>query len=156
LGAVAMIDRVAERRPIPMPAIAVCCALLFVLPAAQSRSVFATLTDDHWASAEDWLDENVPEGSKVAVGDYSLYIEPGRYEMVPVPGLISHDISWYRDQDFDLVVAGEPHFRRFLADPVRYPQAALYEDFLDQACLLHATGPPGARVLLLSPDPCDD
>jgi hypothetical protein len=156
LGAVGLSERIEVPRRAVGAVLATCCLAFLVWPAAQSHIAFDELTDDHWASAENWLDEHVPPGSKVAVGSYGLYVDPGRYAVTPVPALVNHDVDWYRDQDFTLIVAGEPYFHRYLADPHRYPQAAAYQDLLDHTCLLHASGRPGARVLLLSPEPCDD
>jgi hypothetical protein len=158
LGAVAIGERLSDvpalRRSVPS-AIAACCALLLAWPALAAHDAFGSLTEDHWASAERWLDENVPAGSRVAVGAYSIYVDPARYDVTPVPALISHDLAWYRDQDITVIVAGEPYFHRFLVDPHRYPaEAAAYQEFLDQVCLLHATGPPDAQVLFLAPHPC--
>jgi hypothetical protein len=167
LGAVAVIEWIAAARRarsvgagvvggVVVAAIAsVCVVAILAWPAGRTRTAFGSLTDDHWKPAQRWLDAHVPPGSRVAVGAYGIYVDPDRYQVTAVPALISHDAAWYRDQGFTLVVASEQHFHRLLADPERFPdKAAAYQALLDETCVLHATGPPDARVLLLSPRPC--
>jgi hypothetical protein len=71
--------------PITATALALGSIALCAWPATQSHTALDELTDDHWASAENWLDEHVPPGSKVAVGAYGIYLDPIRYEATPVP-----------------------------------------------------------------------
>ena len=122
-------------------------------PLVRAVDIVDEAVPDPWAPAQRWLEAHVPAGSSVAVEDYGVHVDPGRYQVGTTWRLVAHDAAWYRDHGFVLLVAGERNFERYLDDPEQFPDlAAAYEDLLAETCTVFAAGPPGERVLLLDPD----
>jgi hypothetical protein len=63
-------------------------------PALGARNSIETATANHWPAAQRWIDEHLPPRSRIAVGSYGVYVDPGRYRVTPLTSLIHHDIEW--------------------------------------------------------------
>jgi hypothetical protein len=134
---------------------AVCCVAVLAWPALGARNSIETATANHWPAAQRWIDEHLPPRSRIAVGSYGVYVDPGRYRVTPLTSLIHHDIEWYRDHGIVLIVASEQHFHRLISQPSRYAaKAAAFQALLADTCVRYAVGPENAQVLLLDPHPC--
>jgi hypothetical protein len=134
---------------------AVCCVAVLAWPALGARSSIEAATANHWPAAQRWIDDHLPPRSHIAVSSYGVYVDPDRYRVTPLTSLIHHDIEWYRDHDFVLIVASEQHFHRLISRPSRYPaKAAAFQALLAETCVRYAVGPEDAQVLLLDPYPC--
>jgi 4-amino-4-deoxy-L-arabinose transferase-like glycosyltransferase len=118
----------ARRRWRPLLAAVLAVALL-------APPALGTITDarrlgsaDPRELARTWIERNVPPGSRVAIESYAPFVDGGRYQLQAVTRLIDHPPGWYREQGFDVVVAGKGMYGRFYADPARYPaEIAAYD-----------------------------
>lgn len=118
----------ARRRWRPLPAALLAVGLL-------APPALGTITDarrlgpaDPRELARTWIERNVAPGSRVAIESYAPYVDGGRYRLQAFNRLIEHPPAWYRDQGFDVVVAGKGMYGRFYADPARYAaEVAAYD-----------------------------
>ncbi|HKP54905.1 MAG TPA: glycosyltransferase family 39 protein [Chloroflexia bacterium] len=70
-----------------------------------------------------WIEENVPDGSTVAIESYSPYVDPKRYAVQGYTLLTVHTAEWYVTNGVDYLVFSEGEYGRFYAEPERYPDA---------------------------------
>ncbi len=80
-----------------------------------------TLPNTRWISKQ-WIETNLPSGSKIAVEFYTPPIDPERFEVTEL-GLfgLSRDVDL---EGYDYLVASSQDFRRFLLRPDLYPVKA--------------------------------
>lgn len=84
-------------------------------------------TVDSRETARLWIDDNIPERSKIFLESYSPYIDPERFEIVGSFTAIDYGIEWYRQNGVQYLVLGENMFQRFYDDPEQYSeQIGLY------------------------------
>lgn len=155
LARVADGDTTAGRTKVGGPALAAVTALclaVLVWPAVEAGATMDEALPDPWAPAQRWLESHVPEGERVAVESYGVFVDPGRFDVLTVGSMMDHDAAWYRDHGYVVLVASERNYQRFLDEPDRYArQATGYQALLDETCTRFAAGPEDARVVLLDP-----
>ncbi len=114
-----------------------CVALLVAAPLRTSVAQSRELT---WADNRDlarvWVEANVPAQSRIAIQNYSCYVDRHRYRVKPLP-----DITKMRPGaipkagDYLILSGGE--FTRFVLDPTRYArELAIYQGLFDSLPLL--------------------
>ena len=111
--------------------------LLCLLPPMRinARSLLPRREPESQEVARQWIEENIPSGSKIAIESYSPYIDPEKYVIEVVFRMIDHPPEWYREQGFEYLVFSQSSFNRFIKNPDRYPEQAedyenLFQNFL--------------------------
>jgi len=66
-----------------------------------------------------WIEENVPEGSTIAIEPYVPYVDPKRYHVQEYV-MTAHTPEWYATNGVDYLVFSEGTYGRFYAEPERY------------------------------------
>ncbi len=85
-------------------------------------------TPDAREYARQWIETNVPTGTRIAMESYSPFIDPERYDMKYFHQLTLNSPEWYRQQDYDLLVFSSGRFARYYANPNQYSdQVAMYD-----------------------------
>lgn len=85
-------------------------------------------TPDAREYARQWIETNIPDGTKIAIESYSPFIDPEHYDMTYFPQLTLNSPDWYSQQDYDLLVFSSGQFARFYKNPDRYSeQVAKYD-----------------------------
>jgi 4-amino-4-deoxy-L-arabinose transferase-like glycosyltransferase len=85
-------------------------------------------TPDAREYARQWIETNIPDGTRIAVESYSPFIDPARYSVAYIPQLALNSPDWYSQQDYDLLVFSSGQFARYYANPDRYSeQVAMYD-----------------------------
>ena len=106
LTGVALADLVKRRRlAITAVAVAVFAIGAATALAADVDNDLALMRPDPRTIALDWINANLPAGSRIAREDYSPQPSPDRYEVGVIPFLSDHPLQWYRDQKVDFLVA---------------------------------------------------
>jgi 4-amino-4-deoxy-L-arabinose transferase-like glycosyltransferase len=67
-----------------------------------------------------WIEENVPEGSTVAIEPYAPYVDPKRYHVQDYTIMAVHTPEWYATNGVDYLVFSQGEYGRFYAEPERY------------------------------------
>lgn len=89
-----------------------------------SKNYYYSETHDQ---VRDWINANIPQGSKIALESYAPFVSPEKYNVLGVKQMIDKDLSWYRQQGYDYLIFSELMYSRFLENPNRYK--AEYEKY---------------------------
>jgi len=88
-------------------------------------------------TARIWIEQNLPEGSRLAIESYSPFINPEKFLVQGVGQIIDHDLNWYYEQDFDYLVFSQGMYGRYFAEPQKYnEQVKKYQKFFDELPLV--------------------
>ncbi len=94
------------------------------------RDTVRLMQPDSLDTAREWIDQNLPAGSRIGIESYSPWIDPQKFVVQGFYKLNDHPAEWYAAEGYDYLVFSETMFRRFYADPVRFASAiARYEAF---------------------------
>jgi hypothetical protein len=105
--------------------------------------------EDSRKTARVWINKNLPLGAKIAVESYAPFIDPVRFSVEGVPQMIDHPPHWYVENGFEYLVFGQDMYRRYFAEPEKYPtQVSQYKSFFDQFTLLRKFTDGGYEVLV--------
>ncbi len=110
------------RRKMPgwMPAAAL-TVLAVVLPFGAALSFDRSLTEpDMRTVAGQWVAQNVPAGSKIAIEHYSIPFSHEPYQVTDVMRAWDHDADWYAEQGFDYVIVSSGVWLVMADQPARY------------------------------------
>lgn len=85
-------------------------------------------TPDAREYARQWIETNIPAGTRIAMESYSPFIDPAHYSVAYFPQLTLNLPHWYRQQDYDLLVFSSHQFGRYYINPDQYSeQVAMYD-----------------------------
>ncbi|MFT5193280.1 MAG: 4-amino-4-deoxy-L-arabinose transferase-like glycosyltransferase [Candidatus Promineifilaceae bacterium] len=88
---------------------------------------------DSRTTAREWIDDNLPEGSNIALESYSPFASVEKFSTDGYPRMIDQSPNWYVDQGYDYLIFGEGMYGRFYFEPERYPaEIEQYAAFFDQ------------------------
>jgi 4-amino-4-deoxy-L-arabinose transferase-like glycosyltransferase len=125
-------------------------ALLLALPTAASISLDRSLDQtDHREIAGQWVQDNVKEGSKIAIEHYSIPFDYERYHVEDVIRISDHDLDWYRQEGYDVLIISDGIWEVLRSQPEFYAERiAVYEDLVANSTLLaqFVPEPPGIAV----------
>lgn len=114
-----------------------CVALLIAAPLRTSVAQSRELTwPDNRDFARVWVEANIPPHSRIAIQNYSCYVDRHRYRIKPLPDITKMRVSAIpRAGDYLILSAGE--FTRFVLDPTHYArELAIYQGLFDSLPLL--------------------
>ena len=74
---------------------------------ASVEADLALLRPDTRTVALDWINANVPAGSRIARENYTPQPSPDRFEVGTVVTLAEHPLTWYLDHEVDFIVASD-------------------------------------------------
>jgi 4-amino-4-deoxy-L-arabinose transferase-like glycosyltransferase len=112
--------------------------LLLALPLAASISFDKIISGtDHREVAGRWVEENVEPGSKIAIEHYSIPFDYDRYEVEDVLRVGDHDLDWYRQGGYELVIISDGVWELLREQQADYPeQITVYDELVNSATLL--------------------
>jgi hypothetical protein len=112
--------------------------LLLVLPLVAGVALDVALSRvDLREVAGRWLENNVEAGSKIAIEHYSIPFDHARYDVSDVIRISDHDLAWYRQEDFDVLVISDGVWEVLRQQPEVYAdKVARYDELVDNSTLL--------------------
>jgi 4-amino-4-deoxy-L-arabinose transferase-like glycosyltransferase len=94
---------------------------LLITPLSNSVRYDLLLTQkDSRAKAQEWIEQNIPSDSKIALENYSPFLDSQRYSVTYLDLLGDHGPNWYRREGFDYIVFSSGIYERYYAEPERY------------------------------------
>jgi len=119
-----------------------------LLYSSANETISANATDTRWVSLQ-WIQANLPAGSKIAREKYTPPVEefsPGfRVVDLGVAGAY-YNLSEI-DNNIDYVILSNLDYGRFFAEPIRYArQVGFYSDFFQKNTLIYELKPDGKTV----------
>jgi 4-amino-4-deoxy-L-arabinose transferase-like glycosyltransferase len=125
-------------------------SLLLILPLVASVSFDRALAQtDLRETAGQWIEQNIEWGSKIAIEHYSIPFDRGDYSVEDVIRITDHDLAWYRQQEFDILVISDGVREVLRRKPEAYAERiAAYDQLVDNSELLaeFVPRPPGLVV----------
>lgn len=99
-----------------------------------TQSNIRKTTVDGREYARQWIEANVPDGTRIAVESYTPFLDQTRYDVTYISQLMLNSPDWYRQEGYDLLIFSSGQFARYYADPLRYSDQvtkydALWEQF---------------------------
>jgi 4-amino-4-deoxy-L-arabinose transferase-like glycosyltransferase len=92
---------------------------------------------DHRTLAAEWVDSNVPPGSRIVTEAFPIPVDEDRFEVVQLVRIDSEDLEWYEEQGIQYVIVSDGHWRVLLAQPEEYArEIQTYEDILSHSVVL--------------------
>jgi 4-amino-4-deoxy-L-arabinose transferase-like glycosyltransferase len=92
---------------------------------------------DHRTLAAEWVNANLPAGSKIVTEAFSIPLNEERFEIIELVRIDSEDLKWYEEQGVEYVVVSDGHWRTLFKDAERYErEIATYEEILDHSTVL--------------------
>ncbi len=124
--------------------------LILALPLAASLSFDATISKtDLRQVAGEWLVDNVESGSKIAIERYSIPFDHSGYWVQDVVRISDHDLNWYQQENFDILVVSDGVWEVLRRQPEIYAgQLAVYDQIAENCTLLaeFVPEPPAVAV----------
>lgn len=113
-------------------------ALLLALPLAASVSFDIALSQtDHRETAGQWFDDNIEKGAKIAIEHYSIPFDYDRYQVQDVLRISDHDLSWYQQEGYELLIISDGIWETLRRQPEFYAdEVAVYDELVANSTLL--------------------
>ncbi len=128
-------------------------ALAFAVPSGITayRFGWSLAHKDTRTQAMDWINENLPPKTIIALEAYCPQLPFGRYRIVSrQPSLSAVDLEWLSWKRVDYVVVSELEYGRFVPYPKEFAREARFYRTLDERALLVKSFPPRFREDLLT------
>jgi len=110
-----------DRAGVQLGAAAALLAVALIFPLAGAvRDTVRLTTPDGRDTAREWIDLNLPAGTRIGVESYSPWIDPSKFSAQGFYRLDGQPAEWYVAEGYDYLVFSETMFRRFYADPVKF------------------------------------
>lgn len=125
-------------------------ALIIVLPVAASVSLDRALSQtDLREIAGHWVEQNVAPDSKIALEAYSIPFDRGRYQVLDVRNISDHELSWYQQQCFDVLIVSDGVWEILRLEPRIYgDRLRVYNELARSGTLLAQFVPKPPRLVV--------
>jgi 4-amino-4-deoxy-L-arabinose transferase-like glycosyltransferase len=125
-------------------------AVLISMPLVASVALDSELAQtDHRELAGQWVEENITPGSKIALEHYAIPFDYSRYQVQDVIRASDHDLDWYLQQGFDIVIVSDGVWEVLRREPEIYAEKLdTLADIIGNSKLLaeFVPEPPGIAV----------
>lgn len=124
-------------------------SLLLILPVAASFSFDRALAQpDLRETAGQWIEQNIEWGSKIAIEHYSVPFDHADYSVEDVIRISDHDLEWYLEQEFDILVISDGVWEILRRQPDAYAdKMAVYDELISNSSLLAEFVPQPAGIV---------
>jgi 4-amino-4-deoxy-L-arabinose transferase-like glycosyltransferase len=112
--------------------------LLLALPLAASVSFDRAISQtDHREIAGQWVEDNIEQGSKIAIEHYSIPFDYDQYQVEDVLRISDHDLDWYQQEGYDLLIISDGIWETLRRQPESYAEeVAVYDELVESSTLL--------------------
>jgi hypothetical protein len=109
----------------------------------------AITTVDSRATAREWINSELPEGSLIAVESYAPFVSPLRFRVTQAERAIDRAPTWYVANGVDYLVLSQGMYGRYYQDPVRYAREVMrYVRLADSMKLVKRFDDDGYEILV--------
>jgi 4-amino-4-deoxy-L-arabinose transferase-like glycosyltransferase len=125
-------------------------ALVLLPPLAAGAILDATLAQtDYREVAGQWVEENVEQDTKIAIEHYSIPFNYDRYHVEDVIRISDHDLDWYRQEGYDLLIISDGVWDLLRRQPEIYAdKLAVYDDLVANSELLAQAVPQPPGIVI--------
>lgn len=124
--------------------------VLLALPVLASVSFDAAVSrTDLRQIAGEWVEENAARDSKIAIEHYSIPFDHTAYSVEDVIRVSDHDLDWYQQQGFDLVIISDGVWTLLRRQPEIYAEKlAAYDTLVANSTLLAEFVPQPSDIIV--------
>ena len=98
-------------------------AVLVCLPLVATMVLDSELAQtDHRELAGQWVEENIPTGSRIALEHYAIPFDYDQYQVEDVIRASDHNLEWYVQQGFDIIVISDGVWEILRREPEIYAE----------------------------------
>jgi len=122
---------------------------VLALPVAASMAFGSALSrTDEREQAGQWVEQNVAPGTKIAIEHYSVPFDYDRYHVEDVIRAHNHDLAWYRQEGFELIIISDGVWELLRREPETYgKQMEFYKNLVAHSTLLAEFVPKPRRLV---------
>ena len=92
---------------------------------------------DHRSAAAEWVNTNLPPGSKVVTEGFPIPVDEERFDVVQLVRIDSEDLEWYLEESVEYAIVSDGHWRILFEDPERYArEITTYQDILNHSTVV--------------------
>jgi len=92
---------------------------------------------DHREIAGRWVQQEIEPGTKIAVEHYSIPFDPVDFDVNDVMRISDHDMNWYRQEGYHVLIVSDGVWDLLLRDPASYPdKVGMYNELTGHSTLL--------------------
>lgn len=123
-------------------------AIILVPPARASIGNNLQRNQTHIkALASEWIEDNIPPGSRIAIESYGPYVDPDTYGITPFNQIIDNPPHWYGEQGFKYLILSQGLYGRYFREPDRYTdEVSRYQEFFDTFELVKALASDATEI----------
>lgn len=138
----------AGRRWLATAAVAILVLLLVAQPLRLS------IAENAWRDGEqtlptaaNWINDNLPAGSKVAIESYGPFIDASKFTIQPFDKIIDSPPEWYVAEGYNYLIVSRARYGRYFLDPQRYAgEVAQYENIFRSFHLVNSFSSERAEI----------
>jgi 4-amino-4-deoxy-L-arabinose transferase-like glycosyltransferase len=125
-------------RRLELPLLACVAAVAVLTPAWAILDFDKSLSQrDHRTLAADWVNANLPAGSKIVTEAFSIPLDEGRFQVTQLVRIDSQDLKWYDEKGIEYVIVSDGHWRVLLGQPQKYAgEIKTYNEILSHSVIL--------------------
>jgi 4-amino-4-deoxy-L-arabinose transferase-like glycosyltransferase len=124
--------------------------LLLALPMVASVSFDLVLSQtDYRETAGEWVEENIEEGSKIAIEHYSIPFDYDKYQVEDVIRITDNGLDWYQQEGYDVLIISDGIWEVLRRQPEHYAdKVAAYDELVANSTLLAEFVPDPAGLVV--------
>ena len=138
-------------------------ALLICLPLVAGVSLDRTLSKtDHRELAGHWVEENIAEGSRIAIEHYSIPFDYEQYQVEDIIRASDHQLDWYLQEGFEFLIVSDGVWEILRREPEIYAEklgtlanitggSTLLKEFVPEPPGIAVAGYPTVEVYHFAP-----
>lgn len=141
------VSALAEKWPVmpkwETPLLAGLVALAVVIPAWSVLAFDRAISGkDHRTVAAEWVNANVPAGSRIVIEVFSIPLERARFDVLQLVRIDSEELEWYRQKGIEYVIVSDGHWQVLFARPEQYArEIETYHDIVDSSAVVQEYHP---------------
>jgi len=121
-----------------VPILVAATVVIVALPAKASLDFDGALSrKDHRTIAAEWVNANLPWGSKVVVEAFAIPLDRDRFQATQLVRIDSEGPEWYEQEGIEYVIVSDGHWRVLFRQPQRHQrELATYEQIVNRSTIL--------------------
>jgi 4-amino-4-deoxy-L-arabinose transferase-like glycosyltransferase len=121
-----------------IPLLACLSVVAIFMPAKAIIDFDAALAQkDHRTIAAEWVNANIPAGSKVVSEAFAIPLDRNRFQVRQLVRIDSQDLAWYRKEGVEYIIVSDGHWRVLFGEPEKYArEIEIYNDIVNHSTVL--------------------
>ncbi|MCB0334571.1 MAG: hypothetical protein KDD55_13795, partial [Bdellovibrionales bacterium] len=131
-----------------------CGAAMYLPYESSAKQAIRLVSPNSRDLAREWIANNIPAKSKIALERYAPYIDPDTFDVVVLWELNKKDAQWFEDEGVEYIVASGWMYGRYFRAKEQYPKEyQAYQELFERYPLVKRfkLNGPDVRILRVRP-----